>query len=161
MKKFLVSIVCMVGVALLAACDTTLGSAEASAERAAAVKQALADRNFKIDVNFMYPMRGSSRNLTSEYSLEVRNDSLFSHLPFMGEARNLPYGGGVGLNFDEHISSYVQQQQKGDEYLIEIGVKNTEDVYVYTIRVFDNGRSSIDVRSRLRDPISYSGELSF
>ena len=79
----------------------------------------------------------------------------------MGEARNLPYGGGVGLNFDEHISSYVQQQQKGDEYLIEIGVKNTEDVYVYTIRVFDNGRSSIDVRSRLRDPISYSGELSF
>ena len=131
MKKFLVSIVCMVGVALLAACGTTLGSAEAS------------------------------RNLTSEYSLEVRNDSLFSHLPYMGEARNLPYGGGVGLNFDEHISSYVQQQQKGDEYLIEIGVKNTEDVYVYTIRVFDNGRSSIDVRSRLRDPISYSGELSF
>ena len=91
MKKFLVSIVCMAGVALLAACGTTLGSAEASAERAAAVKQALADRNFKIDVNFMYPMRGSSRNLTSEYSLEVRNDSLFSHLPYMGEARNLPY----------------------------------------------------------------------
>ena len=99
--------------------------------------------------------------IEGEYSLEVRNDSMFSHLPYMGEARNLPYGGGVGLNFDEHISSYVQQQQKNDEYLIEIGVKNTEDVYVYTIRVFDNGRSSIDVRSRLRDPISYSGELSF
>ena len=79
----------------------------------------------------------------------------------MGEARNLPYGGGVGLIFDEHITSYAQQQQRNNEYLIEIGVKNPEDSFVYTIRVFDNGKASVDVRSRLRDPISYSGELSF
>lgn len=161
MKRFLVSIACMAGMALLIGCGTTANSAEATAEQAAKVKQAIADRNFKIDVNFMYPLRGSSRNLTPDYSLEVRNDSLFSHLPYMGEARNLPYGGGVGLIFDEHITSYAQQQQRNNEYLIEIGVKNPEDSFVYTIRVFDNGKASVDIRSRLRDPISYSGELSF
>ena len=158
MKSFLVSIACIAGVALLAGCGTTANSAEAIAERAAMVQQALADRHFKIDVNFMYPLRGSSRSLTSDYSLEVRNDSLISHLPYMGVARDLPYGGGVGLNFREHITSYAQQQQKSDEYLIEIGVKNPEDSFVYTIRLFNNGRSSIDVRSRQRDPISFSGE---
>ena len=36
---------------------------------------------------------------------------------------------------------------------------NEEDTYIYLIKVFSNGNSSIDVTSRQRDHISYSGEL--
>ena len=45
--------------------------------------------------------------------------------------------------------------------VIDIELKNDEDIYQYTIKVFDNGNSSIDVLSRQRDPISYSGEMVF
>ncbi len=32
----------------------------------------------------MQPMRGGSRNLTTNYTLEIRNDSVFSYLPYFG-----------------------------------------------------------------------------
>ena len=161
MKRFLVSIACMAGVALLIGCGTTANSAEATAEQAAMVREMLSERHYRIGVNFMYPLKGPSRSLTSDYSVEVRNDSLISHLPYFGEAYDLPYGGGQGLNFSERISSYADYQKKKDEFVVEIGVKNSEDIFVYTINIFDNGRSSIDVRSRKRDPISFSGEMEF
>ena len=160
MKRFLVSISCMAGVALLIGCGTTM-NAEKAAEQAAMVRNMLSERHYRIGVNFMYPFRGSSRSLTSDYFIEVRNDSLISHLPYFGEAYDLPYGGGQGLNFSERIGSYADYQKKKDEFVIEIGVKNSEDIFIYTINVFDNGRSSIDVRSRKRDPISFSGEMEF
>lgn len=161
MKRLLISIAWLAGVVLLVGCGTIAMSPEKAAERANMVYNALSDRHFKISVNFMYPLRGSARSLTPDYSVEVRNDSLISHLPYFGEARNLPYGGGQGLNFAAPIDSYYDYQKKNDEFVIEIGVRNSEDIFVYTINMFDNGRSSIDVRSRLRDPISYSGELDF
>ena len=154
------SIAWLAGLALLSGCGTAM-NAEKAAEQAAMVRNALAERQYKIDVSYMYPLKGPSRNLTSDYSVEVRNDSLISHLPYFGEAYDLPYGGGQGLNFSERISSYADYQKKKDEFVIEIGVKNSEDIFVYTINVFDNGRSSIDVRSRKRDPISFSGEMEF
>jgi len=160
MNRLIVFLAVMFGAVLLTSCGTTAAQSKADAsERMALVKDALADRNFKIDVDFMYPMKGQSRSLTPDYSIEVRNDSLISHLPYVGEARNIPYGGGNGLIFEERINSYNQQQKKADEVVIEIGVKNSEDTYLYTISVFDNGKSSIGVRCRERTPISYSGEL--
>ena len=158
---FMKSIAWLAGLALLSGCGTTAMNTEKAAEQAALVRDMLSERHYKIGVNFMYPLKGPSRSLTSDYSVEVRNDSLISHLPYFGEAYDLPYGGGQGLNFSERISSYADYQKKKDEYVIEIGVKNSEDIFVYTINIFDNGRSSIDVRSRKRDPISFSGEMKF
>ena len=95
------------------------------------------------------------------YSVTVRNDSLFSYLPYFGRAYDVPYGGGKGLNFDAPIESYKETQLKNGLRHIEIGLKNDEDTYLYTINVFDNGSSSIDVQSRRRESISYSGEMEF
>ena len=107
----------------------------------------------------MYPMKGSSRSVSYGYSVEVRNDSLISYLPYFGGAYNVPYGGGKGLNFSERIGSYRESQKNNGERQIEINVTNEEDTYIYLIKVFSNGNSSIDVTSRQRDHISYSGEL--
>ena len=64
------------------------------------VKEAIAARQYKINVDRMKPMRGSSSSLTTNYTLEVRNDSVFSYLPYFGVAYNAPYGGGKSLNFN-------------------------------------------------------------
>ena len=152
MKKLLFSI-------LLGSSACAMLSGCASAEERAKVTKALEARDYKIAVNRMYPMKGSSRSVSYGYSVEVRNDSLISYLPYFGGAYNVPYGGGKGLNFSERIGSYRESQKNNGERQIEINVTNEEDTYIYLIKVFSNGNSSIDVTSRQRDHISYSGEL--
>lgn len=131
------------------------------AEQAALVTRALNNREYKIAVDRMYPMRGSSRSVSFGYSVEVRNDSLISYLPYFGRAYNLPYGGGKGLNFSAPIGNYQEYMMRNGRRHIEIGVTNEEDTYLYTIEVFDNGNSSVEVRARQRERISYSGNVEF
>ena len=160
MKKLLFSILLgSSACAMLSGCASAEERAARAAEQAAKVTKALEARDYKIAVNRMYPMKGSSRSVSYGYSVEVRNDSLISYLPYFGGAYNVPYGGGKGLNFSERIGSYRESQKKNGERQIEINVTNEEDTYIYLIKVFSNGNSSIDVTSRQRDHISYSGEL--
>ena len=109
----------------------------------------------------MYPMKGPSKNVSYGYSVEVRNDSLISYLPYFGQVFSVPYGGGKGLNFSERIGNYRETQVKSNMRRIEIDVKNDEDTYLYTLEIFDNGSTSIDVQARQRDHISYSGSMEF
>lgn len=160
MKKLLFSILLgSSACAMLSGCASAEERAARAAEQAAKVTKALEARDYKIAVNRMYPMKGSSRSVSYGYSIEVRNDSLISYLPYFGGAYNVPYGGGKGLNFSERIGSYRESQKNKGERQIEINVTNEEDTYIYLIKVFSNGNSSIDVTSRQRDHISYSGEL--
>ena len=144
---------------VLSGCATSEERAARAAEQAAKVKSALTERNYKISVDRMYPMRGSSKTVSYGYSVEVRNDSLISYLPYFGRAYSVPYGGGKGLNFSERIGSYEEALLKNGKHHIEIGVTNEEDTYLYTIDVFDNGSSTIAVQSRQRESISYSGKI--
>jgi hypothetical protein len=162
MRKVLVSMmaVCL-AVVVLSGCATSEERAAQKAEHARKVQAALNQKDFKISVDRMYPMRGSSKNVSYGYLVGVRNDSLFSHLPYFGRAFSVPYGGGKGLNFEERIGSYKEYQKKNGKRYIEIEVKNEEDSYLYTIEVFDDGKSSVDVQARQRERISYSGEMEF
>ena len=39
--------------------------------------------------------------------------------------------------------------------------KNIEDTYLYSLEIFDNGSSSIDVQALQRDRISFTGDMKF
>lgn len=124
-----------------------------------AVKKALEERNYTIAINHMNPMKGRSRTLTSDYSIEVRNDSLFSYLPYAGEAYNVPYGGGKALNFNAPIGEYKQEAGKKGRTEITLDVKNEEDHYTYRLTVFPNGNATLNVQAIHRQSISFSGEM--
>jgi len=140
-------------------CATSEERAARAAEMKKKVVLALGERKYKINISRMMPMRGPSKSVSYGYSVEVRNDSLISYLPYFGRAYNVPYGGGKGLNFSASIDSYQEYQKRNDLRHIEIGLTNDEDTYLYIIQVFDNGSSSIEVQSRQRERVSYSGEL--
>ena len=162
MGKYFVSIVfALLALMILSGCATAEERAARAAERAAKVKTALTERHYIIGIERMYPMKGSAKSVSPDYSVEVRNDSLFSYLPYIGRAYQIPYGGGKGLNFSERIGSYQESQKKNGQRHIEIGVKNDEDTYLYTIDVWDNGSSQIDVQPRQRERITYSGDMIF
>ena len=162
MKKHLIStVMALTALVMIVGCATAEERAARAAEQAKAVKAALQERNYQIAVNRMYPSRGASKSLSYGYSVEVRNDSLISYLPYFGRAYDVPYGGGNGLNFSAPIRNYQESQPKSNLRHSEIDVKNDEDIYLYTLDIFDNGSTDINLRSRQRDPISFSGEMEF
>ena len=162
MKTYQVSIVmALLAAVLLGGCATSEERAAQKAEKVKKVTAALNRRQYKIAIARMYPMNGPSKTVTYGYSVEVRNDSLFSYLPYFGRAYNVPYGGGKGLNFSAPIGSYQEEVAKNGKRRIEIGLTNEEDTYLYILEVFDNGSSTVSVMSRQREQISYSGDMEF
>ena len=80
---------------------------EKKEQKKEAVRQLIVSEDYKIDVNTAMPMRGHSIPLTSQYSLQIRNDSVFSYLPYYGRAYSVPYGGGSGLIFNAPLKEYT------------------------------------------------------
>ena len=147
---------------LLQACGTTDGltNAERQAAITRQVQEGLDTRHYTIAVDWMKPLGGMARHVTSNYELKVNGDEVDSYLPYVGEAYRLPYGGGKGLNFKAAMYNYKMVQVTSNRYLIEFDVNNDEDIYHYRIDMFTNGKAVIDVIARDRDAISFDGELA-
>jgi len=158
MKK-LIFIIGAIATLSLCGCASLRMTPEEKAAVEAKVQENLDNRAFVIDVDQMNPRRGPSQHVTN-YSLTVNGDKLISHLPYFGQAWNLPYGGGKGMNFESTISDYIETFPKPDRRQIALATNNGEDTFVFIIEVFTNGKANIDVRSRNREPISYYGYVN-
>ena len=158
--------------ALMVACLAMAGcsSSRLTSQEKALLKQqqaqfvinSITDSHFVIQVDRVTPRRGMSHALNYGYSLTVKGDTLVSVLPYFGRTYSLPYGGGVGLNFEAKISD-IRAVRSNKQMLnrLEIAVTNEEDTYLYIIDIYDNGKSYIEVRSRRRETINFSGNISF
>ena len=155
-KLILMLLICMLAIQPISAQSRSERKAQIERE----VKKAVDSQQYKIDVNHMLPMKGSSRSLTADYSLEVRNDSVFSYLPYFGEAYNIPYGGGKGLIFNAPISEYKTRHLKKGKVQIDFKVNNEEDRYGYSLTVYPNGSTSIHIQPMNRQAISFTGEIN-
>jgi hypothetical protein len=163
MKKWILPL--LAAALTVSACGVLSGETrEEKVAREAREAQMVADNlqnaNFTIDIDRMYPLRGTSQHV-SNYSVSVKDGVLDSHLPFIGQAWRVPYGGGHALNFKADIGSYNVAKTRKDGYEVRIYVKTDEDEHLYLLTVFTNGRASLEVQSGNRDRISYSGEMDF
>ena len=160
MKKVLLLAAAILAV-MLAACGT--GNGLIKAERQAQVEQqvinALENRSYTIEVDWMKPLGGMARHVSSNYELKVNGEKVDSYLPYAGEAYRVPYGGGKGLNFKGEVLNYSTTQVTSNRYLVEFDVNNEEDIYHYRIDLFSNGKAIIDVIGRDHDAISFDGEM--
>ena len=159
-----ISIFILISTLILAAGCGPLGltsqeKAEQAARTAAFVKNSLDSRKYCISVNRMFPRRGTSKSLSTPYSVKVEGNKLHSYLPYAGVAYSVPYGGGKALNFDSDIVEYREDFSRSDRRTIVLSTDNGEDFLIYTITVFDNGKADIDIRSRNREGIGFSGEI--
>ena len=157
MRKALVIVISAAAI-LLCGCSAMRLTPEEKAKIEEQVQVNLDNRTFEIDVDQMNPRRGMSQHVTG-YSLKIDGDKIISHLPYFGAAWNLPYGGGKGLSFEAKISDYIEVFPKPDRRVITLATNNGEDFLVYTLEVFNNGKTNIELRTRNREPISYYGEM--
>ena len=153
----------MVAMVMLSSCGSTDGltKVEREAQVTRQVQEGLDTRHYTIAVDWMKPLGGMPRHVSSNYELKVNGDEVDSYLPFVGEAYRLPYGGGKGLNFKGKIENYSITYPTSNRSHIEFMVTNEEDSYYYRIDVFNNGKAIIDIIPRDRDAISFDGEMIF
>ena len=130
------------------------------AREAQMVREGVEIADFSIDITRMHPLRGSAKTVTN-YDVTVKDGVLISHLPYVGRAYRVPYGGGHALNFDAPIAQYSVTPYGRDGYEIHIYVKTDEDQHLYRITLFENGTANVDVQSNNRDRISYTGIFDF
>ena len=148
---------------LLLSCGTGNGltKAEREAEITRQVQEGLDTRHYTIAVDWMKPLGGMARHVSSNYELKVNGDEVDSYLPYVGEAYRVPYGGGKGLNFKGKIENYTITYPTSNRSHIEFSVNNQEDTYYFRIDVFNNGKSYMDIIARDKDAISFDGEMVF
>ena len=125
---------------------------EKKEQKKEAVRQLIVSEDYKIDVNTSIP-------LTSQYSLQIRNDSIFSYLPYYGRAYSVPYGGGSGLIFNAPLKEYTMDMDKKGNAVIKFSARSPEDFFEFRAKVFPDGTTSIDVTMQNRQAISYRGEV--
>ena len=143
---------------VLSGCSSSKLTKEEQVANEMKLRNAIEARSFVIEVDRMLPMSGSSRTLTSSYSLTIDGEKVKSYLPYFGRAYSIPYGGGEGLIFQSTITDYQHTFDKKGVANIEFRTKTNEDLYTYRVQIFVNGSSSIQVSSNNRQAISFSGK---
>ena len=160
--KILLSAIALVAI-IVAACSTSkLTPEEKAAEKmriADAVASAIDNRRFKVEIDYMKPFRGPNRHLSFGYEIRVSGDTLYSYLPYFGAAYNVPYGGGKGLNWEAPLTGYQVTPGRKGATIVEMTAYNGEDYFLYSFELMPNGAAYLNVRSRDREPISFSGDM--
>lgn len=157
--KCLISLI--IAVLTLASCATADKAArdQRRRDRAEKVAGAIESGRYRVGVRTAYPARGGAVQVTGDYGLEVSGDSVTVYLPYFGRGFTLPYGGGRGLNFKAAMAEYKVMRVKRDRTRVDFLTGNDEDIYRFTVDIFDNGQVTVDVQPQQRSRISYGGEL--
>jgi hypothetical protein len=125
---------------------------------ASGIQQAIETKNFIFKASSATPQRGRMRQLTSEYELVVRPDTIISFLPYFGRAFTAPINPSEGgIKFTSTDFTYNAGEKKKRRWDIQINPKDVSDVTTLYLTIFDNGSASLRVNSINRTAISFNG----
>lgn len=126
-------------------------------EKIEEINKLIEARDLRFIAQFAYPMGGSSIHLTSEYTLDIMQDSVTAWLPFFGRAYHVDYGShDGGIKFSEK-SNVAEWEKDKKDFVIRMEVKSPKDVYRLNLSVGSTGYASLDVSSNNRQSIRFSG----
>lgn len=118
------------------------------------------NKNFVFVAEQVNPLRGRSRQLTSEYDVTLKNDSLVSYLPYFGRAYQAPMDPSQGgIQFTSTNFSYAANPNKKGGWIVNIIPKDYQAVQQFTFTIFENGNATLNVTNTNRDPISFNGRI--
>jgi hypothetical protein len=161
MKNILI-IVCVV---LFASCGSAnkMTKEQRTALVSQTVHEMISSKDYTITVHgFSNRVMSSSQISSSGYILQIKGESLSTHLPFSGTAHTAVLGGSdYGMTFDNvKITNYSVTHPKTDLTIIKFNVMKDGEPYTFTIEVYDNAEAKISVGSRKFEGMTYSGELN-
>jgi hypothetical protein len=129
-------------------------------EKAAIVQQAVETKNFVFKAETVTPQRGRMRQLTSEYDLTMRPDTIIAFLPYFGRTFTAPIGvSDGGIKFTSTSFDYSTGKKKKSRWEIVVAPNDVSDVRKLYLTIFDNGRAILRIISNNRDGVSYNGYI--
>lgn len=133
--------------------------AEQQEKRVDNVKKMISGKSFVFEATHAIPTGGGSIHLNHSFEVELKEDTLNSYLPFFGVAYRADYGDrNSALDFSQPVNKY-ELEEKENEYLIKIEVKNKMDVLNFTFFISGLGYATLTVTSTSRQAISYYGRI--
>lgn len=142
-------------------CKTTKDAATIEQETAQ-YNQAIEQGDFIFSADRVLPRRGSSRSLSTMYTVKISQDTLDVYLPYFGRAYSAPFNPtDGGFKFVSTDFDYQVVAKKKGMYQVTITPKDIKNSDIRgTILRFDmgnNGYASLNVSSDNREPIGFSG----
>ena len=135
-------------------------AADAQDKDAAATQKIVESRNFVFRAQTASSQRGRVQQLTSEYDLSIKRDSIVSWLPFFGRAYTAPINNTEGgIKFTSTDFSYSPRKGKKESWEINIKPNDVQEVQSLYLRVYANGTASLQVTSTNRDMMSFNGYI--
>ncbi len=130
-------------------------------EKDSRIKNLIESKNYVFKAQSVNPVRGSTRQLSSDYDLQLFNDSLVTYLPYFGRAYSAPINatdGGIKLN-TTHFNYTIQKKKRGGWELYFTPTESL-DISSLHLSVSASGYASLQVQSTNRDPISFNGYVT-
>jgi hypothetical protein len=130
-------------------------------DKKAEIKNLIQAQNYVFKAQSAMPMAGVTRQLTSDFDLQVSKDSIVSNLPYYGRAYTAPLNPSEGpLNFTSTNFQYLISNNKKGGWNVTIIPKDLQDPRQLTLTIFDNGSASMLVNSYNRQAISFNGYIT-
>ena len=116
-------------------------------------------RDFRLNVSQMLPSGYPSKAVSYGYSVAVRNDSAFVHLPYMGRVYR-PVLNDDGLNFALPVDDFKVKEGKKGAKRVEFSVRKQSVRYDFALMVYPNGSADIFLHPDNAQSISYLADVS-
>lgn len=134
---------------------------ERQAAKEVAVQNMVNAQDYVFKAQMVLPVGGRTRQLTSDYDMQVSRDSVAAYLPYFGRAYTPPANlTGGGIQFKSRNFDYTVTAGKRGGWNILIRPKDVKDIQQLSLSITTSGYASLQVISNSRQPISFNGYIT-
>lgn len=146
---------------LIAAIIGITGMCAAQEDDRIPVSEMVDTKNLIFKAQWVSPSGGRIINMTGNYDLTIRPDSVIAFLPYFGRAYSAPIDPTQGgIKFTSAKFDYKTTKRKKNRWEISIRPRDITDNYQLFLTVYDNGKASLRVSSVNRQPIAFEGYVT-
>jgi hypothetical protein len=122
------------------------------------IKAVIRSKNFVFKAQTVIPKNERTKTLTTDFGIEVKNDSVYSYMPYFGNIYSRDYSSfkDSPMGFMQPVDDYSTERTKSG-YIVRIKVKNGHDVINLTFHISKTGNASLSASSINRQSITYTG----
>lgn len=134
--------------------------AERKSQKIQIIKSIVDNKTFVFKAYSVIPKNEKTKTLISDFGIEVRNDSIFSYLPYYGNTYSRDYSNfkDSPMGFAQLMESYKKVRTKSG-FEINIKVKNLNELIDLVFHISKMGDATVVASSLNRQAITYVGEI--
>jgi len=164
MKTLTFTFILILSVTLIFAQDSKKSKrqfkAEQKAQKIQLIKTIIDNKTFVFKAYSVIPSNEKVKTLIADFGIEVRNDSIFSYMPYYGNTYSRDYSSfkDSPMGFAQPMDSYKRVKNKSG-YDVNVKVTNENDILELVFHISKMGDATVVASSLNRQSISYLGEI--